>query len=108
MKGEQTPEHKELERLLKQANRQTDDELHVDEPSLTYFQELVQEQNYAWYHRLWVELACLWGLAFIFISFLALSLFYVPIVFILIQLMTTIVLIGYFFRERKEMEVGRQ
>lgn len=108
MKGEPTPKDKELESLLKQANRQTDDQLHVNEPSLSFFEGLVQEQYDTWHRRLWFELACLWGIAFIFISFLVLILFYVPILFILIQLITTAILIGYFFRERKEMEVMRQ
>ncbi|SFK22736.1 hypothetical protein SAMN04487936_109120 [Halobacillus dabanensis] len=108
MKDEQSPEDKELESILKQANLQTDDRLHVNEPSLRYFEGLVQEQNDTWHRRLLVELACLWGIAFIFISFLGLTLFYVPLLFILIQMITTLILIGYFLRERKEMEVMRQ
>ncbi|MGR9047163.1 YxlC family protein [Halobacillus faecis] len=99
---------KSLEERLMESARQTDEQMEVTEPSLSYFENLVKEQTARWYQRLWFELTCLWGMAFVFISFLIFSLFYVPLLFVFAQIISIIVLIRYFYKERYEMVEMRQ
>ncbi|MBX0359175.1 YxlC family protein [Halobacillus sp. Nhm2S1] len=99
---------KSMEEKLQEAARHTDTKMEPTEPALAYFENLIEEQTALWYRRLWFELTCLWGSAFIFISFLIFSLFYVPLLFVLAQVISIIVLIRYFYKERYEMVEMRQ
>jgi|GEM_PF-6825564 len=90
---------KNIESLLRTTAHQMDKEIEVEEPSLTYFTDLVQKETEAWYKRLWIELALLWLTAVICLSVLAVSVVYAPLVFIGIQLLSVIVLFGYFLKE---------
>lgn len=106
MTDEKTP--KKLEERLQEAARHTEEQMELTEPSLSYFENLIEEQTALWYRRLWFELTCLWGMAFIFISFLIFSFFYVPFLFVFAQITSIIILIRYFYKERYEMVEMRQ
>ncbi|MEC3883278.1 hypothetical protein GLW00_18020 [Halobacillus litoralis] len=101
MTNEKKPQN--LEGKLQEAARHTDEQMELTEPSLSYFENLIEEQTALWYRQLWFELTCLWGIAFIFISFLIFSLFYVPFLFVFAQITSIIILIRYFYKERYEM-----
>ncbi|MGP4075425.1 YxlC family protein [Halobacillus sp. K22] len=90
---------KNIESLLRNTARQMDEEIDVEEPSLAYFTDLVQKETEAWYKRLWIELALLWVMAVICLGVLAVSMVYAPLVFIGIQVVSVIVLFGYFLKE---------
>lgn len=106
MPDKKTP--KDLDEMLQEAASQTEEQMEVRQPPLLFFEKLVEEQTNAWYQRLWFELACLWGIAFVFISFLVFSILYAPVVFILIQVISTVLLVLYFVKESKGMALMRQ
>ncbi|ARI78321.1 YxlC family protein [Halobacillus mangrovi] len=98
----------ELEQLLNEASLHTDEHLHVDEPSTEFFEQMVQEQTEAWYRRLWIELACLWVVALLCLSVLAITVFYAPLLFVGIQIVSLVILGGYFIKESSRMVAWKQ
>jgi hypothetical protein len=98
----------EIESLLNRASLHTEDHIHVDEPSLEYFEELVQKQTETWYRRLWVELVLLWILSFVLLSTLAVTVFYAPSLFLAIQVTSLVILGGYFIKENLRTVAWKQ
>lgn len=92
-----------LEEKLKQGLQQMDQQLDTDEPPLLYFETLVREERKAWHERLWKELMLLWTAALLMITGLALSFYFVPALFIIIQGTAAAVLLGYVWKEKREM-----
>ncbi|WP_226585046.1 YxlC family protein [Halobacillus litoralis] len=92
----------DLEALLVKAAEETEDQLDFQEPPLSFFEAIIEEQTEIWYRKLWFELICLWAVSFVLIGILTISAFYIPILFIAIQVLSFVILISYFYKENKE------
>lgn len=92
-----------LEEKLQKASEQIDQHLDVEEPPLLYFETLVREEQQAWHQRLWKELMLLWAAALLMITGLALSFYFIPALFIIVQGAAAVVLLGYVWKEKREM-----
>ncbi|MGI8314888.1 YxlC family protein [Halobacillus mangrovi] len=98
----------DMEQLLNEASLHTDENLHVDEPSTEFFEQMVQQQTEARYRRLWIELACLWIIALLCLSVLAITVVYAPLLFVVIQILSIVILGGYFVKESSRMVAWKQ
>ncbi|MGP4060852.1 YxlC family protein [Halobacillus sp. H74] len=99
---------RDIEQILKKTATHTDEQMDIKEPSIHFFENMVQKQTEAWYKRLWIEMTCLWIIAVVFLSSLAISVMYTPLLFIGTQVLSTLVVLLYFIKETSRTVASRQ